>query len=317
MARLLSSVRERVTGAAAGPFRHADYPLADTLDHRGDPGLFGPDSATWLIMADVATFIGGIRALLIQAAHPEVAAGVFDHSEYRDDPLGRLSRTSSYVTVTAYGSMPEVADAVAIVRRAHRPVRGSSHRGRPYSAGRSDLAAWVHNALTDSFLVCSQVFGRVPIDQQTADRFVDEQTRVGALLDADPMPDTAAELATWVRDHPDLAASPGLQGAVDFLRDPRLPPALRIGYRIMFWAASATIPDRLRKLLGIRRYPGAIALGRALIGGLRWAMGSSPSWKLALIRVGAHIPEELFTQDVPIGESGRWAAERDGDQPTR
>ena len=72
----------------------------------GDPGLFGPDSVTWRVIGDVATFIGGIRALLVQAAHQEVAAGVADHSRYQDDPLGRLSRTSAYVTATAFGAMP-------------------------------------------------------------------------------------------------------------------------------------------------------------------------------------------------------------------
>jgi uncharacterized protein (DUF2236 family) len=306
MSRILAKLRARVTGAAASPFRHVDYPLADTLDHRGDPGLFGPGSATWLVMSDVSTFIGGIRALLVQAAHPEVAAGVFDHSEYRADPLGRLSRTSSYVTVTAYGSMPEVERAVAIVRQAHRPVRGTSHRGRPYSAGQAELAAWVHNALTDSFLTAARTFGRVALSDEEADRFVQEQTKVGALLDADPLPATAGELTSWIAEHPGIGDSPGRQGAVDFLRSPPLPPTLKAGYKIMFWAATATIPRRLREVLGVRVYPGAIPLAKGLVRVLRWSMGASPSWKVALLRVGAEVPEELFKQELPLGDRGRW-----------
>ena len=88
-------------------------------------------------MGDVSGFVGGIRALLIQAAHPEVVAGVADHSRYREDPLGRLSRTSDYVTATSYGAMPEVEQAVRIVRAAHRRVIGVSHRGRPLPRRRS------------------------------------------------------------------------------------------------------------------------------------------------------------------------------------
>jgi hypothetical protein len=158
----VDSLRRRVVGEAEGLFSHADDPLADTLLYAGDPGLFGPESITWELMGDVSTFIGGIRALLVQAAHPEVVAGVADHSRYREDPLGRLSRTSNYVTATSYGAMPEVDAAVGVVRRAHVRVRGKSHRGIPYTAGDPALAAWVHNSLTDSLLVAAQVFGPTP-----------------------------------------------------------------------------------------------------------------------------------------------------------
>ena len=91
-------VRSRVINSVSGMFAHADIPLRHTGDFPGDPGLCGPDSVSWRVIGDVSVFVGGIRALLIQAAHPEVVAGVDDHSRYRDDPLGRLSRTSFYVT---------------------------------------------------------------------------------------------------------------------------------------------------------------------------------------------------------------------------
>ncbi|MCP4251004.1 MAG: DUF2236 domain-containing protein, partial [bacterium] len=157
---VIDQLRSRIVGTTTGLFAHAPYPLEDSLAYQGDPGLFGPGSVTWPVIGDVATFIGGIRALLVQAGHQEVAAGVADHSRYRDDPLGRLSRTSAYVTATAFGALPEVEQAVQIVRRAHRPVQGDSHRARPYSADHPAHAAWVHNVLTDSFLVAYRVFGR-------------------------------------------------------------------------------------------------------------------------------------------------------------
>jgi len=127
---LAGLIRQRVIRSATSPFGHADYPLSHTLHHRGDPGLFGPGAASWQVIGDVAAFAGGIRALLIQAAHPEVVAGVEDHSRYREDPLGRLSRTSAYVTATTYGALPEVEAAVAAVRGAHRGVSGESPRGK-------------------------------------------------------------------------------------------------------------------------------------------------------------------------------------------
>jgi uncharacterized protein (DUF2236 family) len=266
----------------------------------GDPGLFGPDSITWEVMGDAASFIGGMRALLIQAAHPEVAAGVADHSRYREDPLGRLSRTSSYVTATSYGAMPEVEAAVRAVRRAHAHVRGTSHRGIPYSAGSPELAAWVHNSLTDSFLVAAQHFGPRPLSTREADRFVAEQAAVGGLLGADPLPRTAADLAGWVAEHPAVAASPGMAEAVAFLKDPPLDTAVKVGYQVLASAAAATIPQRLRDVLEIEPRRGSIPVGRAAIRSLRWALGASPTWRLALLRVGAPFPEDRFKQKTPF-----------------
>src|SRR5690606_24937360 len=156
-------IRQRVIRSATSPFGYADYPLARTLEYSGDPGLFGPGAVSWQIIGDVAAFAGGIRALLIQAAHPEVVAGVEEHSRYREDPLGRLSRTSAYVTATTYGAAPEVEAAVALVRGAHRGVSGRSHRGRAYAASNAAHAAWVHNVLTDSFLATYEAYGPRPL----------------------------------------------------------------------------------------------------------------------------------------------------------
>jgi uncharacterized protein (DUF2236 family) len=293
-------LRRAVVGRTVGLFAHADDPLANTMDHPGDPGLFGPESITWEIMGDVSGFVGGIRALLIQAAHPEVVAGVADHSRYREDPLGRLSRTSNYVTATSYGAMPEVEAAVRIVRAAHRRVRGTSHRGIPYAAGDPPLAAWVHNALTDSFLACARTFGARELTTAEADAFVREQARIGRLLDADPLPETEAELSRWVAEHPDIGPSPGMREAVAFLREPPLDPAVRVGYQVLASAAVATIPPRVLAALGMKPRPGAVGVGRASMLAMRWALGASPRWRQALLRVGAPVPEERFKQKAPF-----------------
>ena len=297
---------DRMAARTRSLFAHVPYPLADTLDYPGDPGLFGPGSVTWKVMGDPATFVGGIRALFIQSAHPEVVAGVADHSRYEADPLGRLSRTSAYVTATAYGAMPEVEKAVAVVRRAHRPIKGSSHRGRAYTADDPDLSAWVHNALTDSFLVTYQAFGPAPLSQAEADAFVLEQTRVGRLLDADPLPESADALARSLLDDPDIGPSPGMVEAIEFLRSPPLPLPVKLAYRVLFQAAVATTPRQLRRLLGLRRHPGSKVIGRLAVRWLRWSLGSSPSWQLALMRAGAEVPAGLFLTDPVIPPPG-WA----------
>ncbi|MDW3214922.1 MAG: oxygenase MpaB family protein [Ilumatobacteraceae bacterium] len=293
---MVGGVKNRVVEATTALFSHGPRPLEHTLDHAPDPGLLGPDSVSWKVIGDAAAFVGGIRALVVQTAHPEVVAGVEQHSRYRDDPLGRLTRTSFYVTETTYGAMPEVERAVEMVRHAHRPVHGRSERDRPYSAGHPEMAAWVHNVLTESFLAAYQAYGPTPLTPDEADRFVAEQTRIGALLGADPMPTTAAGLTAWVCDHPALAATDDLRSAMEFLRDPPLSIPVKIGYAPLFNAAVATLPERILDITGLRPRWRSREIGRAATNSLRWALGSSPSWHVSLIRADAPVPDGLFRQ---------------------
>ena len=293
---LARNMQDSVVRAVTSLFSKGPTPLAHTLDYEGDPGLLGPDSVSWRVLGDAAVFVGGIRALVVQSAHPEVAAGVDDHSSYRDDPLGRLSRTSVYVTETTYGAMPEVDAAVAVVRQAHRPVTGTSDRDRPYSASTPELAAWVHNVLTDSFLAAYQAFGPQPLSTEDADRFVNEQAKVGELLRASPLPETAAELRSWIADHPARANSRGQANAIEFLQDPPLAVPIRLGYGLLFRAAVTTIPDAITSQLGIEERRWAGKVGRGSISAMRWALGASPDWQLALTRCNAPIPPNTFRQ---------------------
>jgi uncharacterized protein (DUF2236 family) len=298
--RLGGMVQQRVAAGTASLFSHGTYPLAHTLDYRGDPGLFGPGSMTWPVVGDTTVFVGGIRALLVQAAHPEVAAGVAQHSRYREDPLGRLTRTAAYVTATAFGAMPEVEQAVAVVRKRHRPVVGTSGRGLGYDASDPELAAWVHNSLTESFLTAYRVYGARPCAPAEADQYVREQIRVGEMLGASPLPDTAAALSAWIAGHPGLAPSPACAEAISFLRHPPLPTAIRAAYGVLLRAAAATVPRRIQQIIGLTARPGDLALGRAAVNMLRWSLGSSPDWRLALIRTGSPAPPGArFRQPMP------------------
>lgn len=292
---MLRSIRSRISDSVAGLFAHGTQPLQDTALFPGDRGLCGPGSVSWKVIGDVSAFLGGIRALLVQSAHPEVVAGVEDHSRYREDPLGRLNRTSYFVTTATFGAMPEVETAVGKVRAAHRGVVGLSSRNLAYSASTPELAAWVHNTLTDSFLVAYREFG-LGLTTGEADRFVAEQTRIGEMLDADPIPATAAELSEWVRSHPALEPSPGMRSAVKFLRRPPIPTLPLWGYRVLMQGAAATIPPEIRKVLGVEPGPGARPAAGALVRALRWAMRNSPAWKASLERCGEPYDPRQFRQ---------------------
>ena len=101
----------------------------------GDPGLFGADSATWQIHADFAGMLsGGLCALMLQTLHPAALAGVWDHSNFRDDLVGRLRRTTNFVAGTTYAGTEAANDLIARVRRIHARVRGVTETGESYDA---------------------------------------------------------------------------------------------------------------------------------------------------------------------------------------
>src|ERR1700754_3376642 len=89
----------------------------DTADgeqpvQRREDGLFGPKSIAWRVHGDVTSMmVGGIAGLLLQMLHPAVLAGVWDHSSFRQDMLGRLRRTARFISTTTYGSREE-AEAI-------------------------------------------------------------------------------------------------------------------------------------------------------------------------------------------------------------
>ncbi len=86
----------------------------------GDPGLFGPQSVIWRVHCDFTSMLcGGVSALLLQMLHPLALAGVWDHSNFREDMLGRLRRTSQFVSVTTFGPTAEAERLIAKVRAIH------------------------------------------------------------------------------------------------------------------------------------------------------------------------------------------------------
>lgn len=302
----------------AGLARAFGPPPFDVTADPGDPGLFGPGSASWDIVGEPAAIVGGIRSLLVQMLHPLAVAGVADHSRYRDDTLGRLRRTSAYVTATTFGSTAQALDAARTVRRVHRRVRGTATDGRPYRAGDARLLAWVSMALTSSFLATDRAYAPRPVAGATADRFVAEQSSAAALLDprvdldrlarrpADlragrvrlplleqgMLPRSVAELDDLRAGYrEELAVGDQGRDILRFLLWPSVPPPLLAGYLPLLTGALATLEPAEREVVGlpasrVLTYPFE-ANARALLAVLRVATGRSPSLVAALERTAA------------------------------
>ena len=259
----------------------------------GDPGLFGPDSPVWEVHADPAMLVAGIRALLLQMFHPLAMAGVADHSDYREDPSGRLNRTAHFVTVTTYGSTEAADQAIAGVRRVHDFVTGTAPDGRPYAANDPHLLLWVHVAEIDSFLRSYQRYGRRPLSPAEADRYVDDMAEVAIRLGADVPPRSVAGMRTWLRGMRDqLDIGEQARDTCRFLLSPpKLPLAARAPYTVVAAASIGLLPRWARMELRLPPLPlvdrlAVIPAAKLLVGTLGWATGASPFKHAALERVG-------------------------------
>lgn len=102
--------------------------------------------------------LGGGRALLMQLAHPKVAAGVGNHSQFQEDPLGRLQRTMNTMWSIVFDEWDQAQAALRRVKEIHSRVEGTTRdgdalpSGTPYAARDPELLLWVHATLVDSAL---------------------------------------------------------------------------------------------------------------------------------------------------------------------
>ncbi len=133
----------------------ASRPLDDFLHPVGDPGLFGPKSVAWQVHAHFASMmVGGLSSLLIQAMHPGALAGVWDHSNFRDDLKARLGRTAYFIAATTYGGTAMAKLVIDHVNRIHAKVAGIRPDGVHYSARDPQLLKWAHLAEIFKFFKC-------------------------------------------------------------------------------------------------------------------------------------------------------------------
>src|SRR5271155_605444 len=129
-----------------------DGPRIDFTRPRGEGALLPPDSLSWRIFKNpIALLIGGMAAVILELAEPAVRTGVWEHSSFRKDPLGRLQRTGLAAMVTVYGARSIAEPMIAGVVRMHARVAGETPAGVAYSAGDADLLTWVQATATFGF----------------------------------------------------------------------------------------------------------------------------------------------------------------------
>ncbi|MCY1281180.1 hypothetical protein D9M68_316400 [compost metagenome] len=245
----------------------------------GDPGLFGPDSACWQVHGDFSSMlIGGIGALLLQMLHPLALAGVWDHSNFREDMLGRLRRTGQFISTTTYGSRADADKLIDRVRRIHENVTGSLPDGRPYAADDPDLLTWVHVAEVSSFLKSYLRYRNPAFPDHEQDRYYDEIALVAERLGARDVPRSRRAVADYLETmRPQLLCDARTREVVEVLRNAPAPSAFAKPYSaLMLRAGIDLLPEWAADLLDLRQGPLARRLIRSAVRRsvplLRWAV---------------------------------------------
>jgi len=158
------------------------------------PGLFAEDSITRRVNRENILLLGGGRALLMQVAHPKVAAGVDEHSDFRSHPIRRLRRTIRMTMAIVFGDRSTALGAARAVNQVHANVRGADYRALD-----PDLLLWVHATLADTALVTYETFVQ-RLETREREAFYQEFKLLGELLGIahDRFPDTYADFELYL-----------------------------------------------------------------------------------------------------------------------
>lgn len=277
---LQSRAKHHVIGRVRAVFN--DQARGEKPVVRSDDALFAPQSAIWRVHGDVTTMmVGGVAALLLQMLHPAVLAGVWDHSNFRTDMIGRLRRTARFIAVTTYGDRAAAGAAIDRVREVHHHVTGRLPDGTEYRASDPALLAWVHVTEAWCFLAAWQRYGSDRLSPDEEDRYFVEFATIAVALGADPVPYDKASA-----DHALAAAQPGLQADARTREVARLvinhlpanPLAIPLQQMTM-QAAVDLLPPWAQHLHGLKppkvRRPLIRAGVHGLARSLRWAFDSN------------------------------------------
>lgn len=227
-----------------------------------DAGLFGPDSVTWRVHREGVLLLGGGTAIILQLAHPLVAAGVAQHSNYREEPWARLYRTLDMTTKIMFGPTGLAEDTARKLRHVHGLIRGETTEsagrfpaGTPYDARTPDLRMWVHATLVH---VALDVYTRyvAPLSIRERERYYEEQMLLAEKFGVprEEQPATYAEFYEYFNTmlaSDAIAVTDALRDVVDATLKPPLPAVARPVVEALNLATVGMLPPELRTALGL------------------------------------------------------------------
>jgi uncharacterized protein (DUF2236 family) len=222
-----------------------------------DPGLYGPASEAWRLNRESMLLLGaGPRALLLQVAHPAVAAGVNEHSDFRADPWKRLDGTLRSFLRIVYGTTDAARAEIRRLNGMHTTIVGDG-----YDARDPALSMWVHATLVDSTIVAADAWLE-PVGRDRRARFYAETMPIGrafgipdsllpadldafeAYLDEMLAPDGDVQVGPLARELAHTILHPPLPGALAAL------PIPTVAYDWAIWPGIGLLPPAVREAYG-------------------------------------------------------------------
>jgi uncharacterized protein (DUF2236 family) len=232
---------------------------------RGDPGLLPPDSVVRRINSETALLFGGPRALLLQIAHPDVAAGVSDHSDFRRSPFERLWRTLGTMLDVTFGDSERSSAAAARVGAIHASVRGT-RSGNTYDARDTELLLWVHATIVDTGLRTYERFVG-PLPETVRERYYREMTLVASAFGVpeEAQPGTFDDFQRYLEEALGrLRVTEEARSLAEGILYPPVPVSLRPVAASLRLATAGLLPGRIREAYALYWSRGHIAAFGAL-----------------------------------------------------
>ena len=245
-------LRSGLEAATRALFDLGDQSSTDFLRPAGEAALVSPDSVSWRVFKNpLSLFIGGVAAVIMELAEPRVRTGVWQHTTFRTDPIGRLRRTGLAAMVTVYGARATAEAMIARVRRMHDRVAGSTPAGKAYRANDPELLNWVQGTAAYGFLQAYHAYVR-PLSDLERDRFYGEGTLAASLYGASAATSEAALEMRFEAMANLLERSDILFEFLAIMRSaPILPLPLRPVQPLLIRAAIDLTPHWLRTIVGI------------------------------------------------------------------
>jgi len=252
----------------------------------------------WRVDREVLILAGGTCALLMQLAHPAVAAGVAQHSDFQQDPFARLRRTLRSSFEVVFGSTPRAEHAIARMNAIHSVVRGEiPESGEPYSARDPALLLWVHATLIDTAL---RVYERyvAPLTDADAQRYYAESHQIATRLGvpASTLPETLVELRAEMARRigcGEVRVTPTARSLARFVLYPSSRPP-RLVWDVAHLVSLSVLPAELRRGYGIGWSPArergmrrAASVMRAVLPLVPAPLRFVPQYRTAARRIGA------------------------------
>lgn len=246
-------------------------------------GFFGPGSTYWKVARENVLALTGPSAILLQIAHPHVAAGVEDHSNFREDPHARLRRTFSYVHRIVFGFADQAIETAQTVRDMHERVRGTLpesvgpfDRGSSYYANRDDLLLWVYATLFDQALVgYNTLVDDLSLEEEES---YYQESKIFARLfgvNKSSLPETVDDFYDYYNHEINNTLAVGSQGQ-QLQRDLFHHNTLLIP--LHYFMGGGFLPDRVRELFGISWSPLRESLFEMACGSIKSTVSLLPSY---------------------------------------